>query len=78
MDVYKIWMLVIAHCVIGVACGVYWETKRNDIKLDAFGVVTLCSMAALGPLAYIFGWIMYGKPLSSKIILFKKKTGVEK
>jgi hypothetical protein len=81
MAEYNKVLMVMAYCLVGVVCGVYWETKKRDIKLDVHGVATILSMAALGPFSYIFGWIVNGEPLFGEktgIILFKKRTKEEK
>lgn len=68
------YLFAIAWWAAGYASFVYWWTTQHDLKVED----AICGMfyAVIGPLAFVLGWLIHGKPVeaSRRILMAKRES----
>lgn len=68
-------MMIILVCIIWFVLGVvsigYWMTTKYDLMVNDIPYIILIGFG--GPITFVIGWFILGKPILSNKVLFKKK-----
>ena len=59
--------------IIGISSFIYWWTTDYDLELNVSLILGLIIIGLVGPIAFLIGYSIHGKPNPKAIVLIKKR-----